>query len=196
MNVAFLTPSVSRALGGIYEIERNLAQALAASTPTQLEIVGLEDEYAEDDLPEWAPLEPTVLPVVGPTLFGYSPSLQNALDTLDADMLHLHVLWRYTSAASLRWHRRTGRPHVVTINGMLDPWAVNNARWKKRIAGWLYEHANLREAACLQVNTKEEYRAVRKYGLDTPACIIPNGVTLPPDEYPSSPPWADTIAAD
>jgi poly(glycerol-phosphate) alpha-glucosyltransferase len=196
VKVAFLTPSVSRALGGIYEIERNLAQALVASTPTQLNVVGLEDEYTKDDLPEWAPLEPTVLPVTGPILFGYSPSLNDTLETVDADLLHLHVLWRYTSVASLRWHRQTGRPHLVTINGMLDQWAVQNARWKKRIAGWLYEHDNLREAGCLQVNTEKEYRAVREYGIDTPTCIVPNGVTLPPDEAPSSPPWTDTIPSD
>jgi len=196
MNVAFLTPSVSRTLGGIYEIERNLAQALVASTPIELEVIGLEDEHTGDDLPKWAPLEPTVLPVVGPTLFGYSPSLDATLDSVNPDLLHLHVLWRYTSYASLRWHQRTGRPHLVTINGMLDPWAVQNARWKKRIAGWLYEHANLREAACLQVNTEKEYQAVREYGLDTPACIIPNGVSLPPEEAPPSPPWEEAIASD
>jgi poly(glycerol-phosphate) alpha-glucosyltransferase len=196
MKVGFLTPSVSRALGGIYEIERHLAKSLVRDTPAQVEVVGLEDEYTEQDLPEWRPLEPTVLPVRGPTNLGYAPQLRAALDGWDVDLLHLHVLWRYTSYASLRWHRETGRPHLVTINGMLDPWAVNNARWKKRIAGWLYEHANLQEAACLQVNTEKEYRAVRDYGLETPVAIVPNGVQLPNENPPSSPPWADHIPAD
>lgn len=196
MTVGFLTPSVSRELGGIYEIERHLAKALTQTTPTRVEVVGLKDEHTADDLSEWAPLNPTVLPVFGPTAFGYSPELGNVLQKLDVQLLHLHVLWRYTSLASLRWHRKSGRPHVVTINGMLDPWALNNARWKKRIAGWLYENANLREAACLQVNTQKEYRAVRDFGLDTPVCIIPNGVTLPSEDLAPKAPWTQRIPAD
>ncbi|MCS3685497.1 glycosyltransferase [Salinibacter ruber] len=196
MTVGFLTPSVSRALGGIYEIERNLAQSLVQTTSAEVEVIGLEDEHTEEDLSEWAPLEPTVLPVTGPTSFGYAPDLLDTLLDLNADLLHSHVLWRYTSVASLQWVRQTGRPHLITINGMLDPWAVNNSRWKKRIAGWLYEHANLREATCLQVNTEKEYQAVRDYGVDTPVCTIPNGVALPEEESSAEPPWTDQISSD
>jgi poly(glycerol-phosphate) alpha-glucosyltransferase len=196
MNVAFLTPSVSRNLGGIYEIERDLAQALVSSTPASVDVVGLEDEHTAADLPDWKPLEPQVLPVTGPAAFGYAPGLLDRLLDLNADLVHLHALWMYPSWASLQWSRRTRRPHVVTINGMLDDWALNNSRWKKRIAGWLYENANLREAACLQVNTEPERRAVRDYGLDTPVCTIPNGVSLPPRDVPSTPPWTNEVPPD
>ena len=193
MTVSFLTPSVSRALGGIYEVERHLARSLEQSTPVSVEVIGLRDEYTERDLPEWRPLHPTVLPVKGPSAFGYSPELVDALLELDIDILHLHALWMYTSVAALRWRARTDRPHIVTIHGMLDPWAVNNSRWKKRLAGWLYEHANLRKAACLQVFSEKEYEAVREYGIDTPVCIIPNGVQLPEEPINRQVPWHFTI---
>ncbi|PSQ92334.1 MAG: glycosyl transferase family 1 [Proteobacteria bacterium SW_6_67_9] len=191
MNVAFLTPSVSRALGGIFEIERELAHSLIADTPAEVEVFGLRDEHTAADLPSWDPIQPRVFDVRGPSAFGYAPGLVDALCAAPADVLHLHALWMYTSVASLRWARRTGKPHVVTINGMLDPWAVENSRWKKRLAGWVYENANLREAACLQVNTDAECEALRDYGIDTPACIIPNGVVLPVDEGVAPPPWAN-----
>jgi len=196
MRVAFLTPSVSRALGGIYEIERNLAQSLVASTPVDVEVVGLEDEHTTADLPEWGPLEPEVLSVKGPSAFGYAPDLLPMLQSVHPDLVHLHALWMYSSLVSLRWARRTGRPHVVTINGMLDTWALNHSWWKKQIAGWLYEDANLQEAACLQVNTEVEQRAVRDYGVDTPVCVIPNGVTLPLDGDPPSAPWKEQVNSD
>lgn len=196
MNVTFLTPSVSRALGGIYEIERNLAQALVGHTPASVHVLSLTDEYTEEDLPEWHPLSPEVVPVVGPSAFGYAPELKNRLAIQDPDLVHLHALWMYPSVVSLQWTRRRGTPHFITINGMLDPWAVQNARWKKRIAGWLYEHENLRTAACLQVNTEIEYQAVREYGINTPICIIPNGVSLPVDPVLSAPPWTDHILPD
>jgi poly(glycerol-phosphate) alpha-glucosyltransferase len=80
---------------------------------------------------------------------------------------------------------------------MLDDWALHNAHWKKRLAGWLYEHANLEEAACIQVFHDDERRAVREYGVDTPICVVPNGVTLPEDRSPARPPpWEGQIPED
>jgi poly(glycerol-phosphate) alpha-glucosyltransferase len=196
MTVTFLTPSVSRAFGGITEIERSLAETLRASTPIDMEVVGLRDEHTEADLPEWAPLELKTVPTYGPQTFGYAPALSDTIADTGPDVVHLHSLWKYTSVAALRWARRTGRPHVITVHGNLDAWALKNSRWKKKIAGWLYERANLQEAACLKVNTEAEYRAVREYGVDTPICVIPNGVSLPPESAPSQAPWRDRIATD
>ncbi|WP_259114673.1 glycosyltransferase [Salinibacter ruber] len=193
MTVAHVSPSLSRNAGGIFEIERDLAKALHRSTPVDVQVLGLRDEHTEEDRTEWAPLNPQIFDTVGPEAFGYAPALLDALHATDADLAHLHALWMYTSVVTLRWHRQTDRPHLVTINGMLDDWALQNARWKKRVVGWLYENANLREAACLHVNTDAELRAVRRYGVDGPVCVIPNGVTLPDDRSSDAPPWADEI---
>jgi len=196
MTVAFVTPSLSRNAGGIFEIERELGKALHRSTSANVEVLGLRDDHTDADRPEWAPLDPQAFGTVGPDAFGYAPDLLGALYATDADLAHLHALWMYTSVATLRWHRRTDRPHVVTINGMLDDWALQNARWKKWVAGTLYEDANLQAAACIQVNTEAERAAVRRYGIGGPVCIIPNGVILPDDRSADSPPWAGDIPAD
>jgi len=79
---------------------------------------------------------------------------------------------------------------------MLDSWALNNGRWKKRIAGWLYERKNLETAACIQVNTEKEHTALRDFGISAPACVIPNGVSLPDLSSISSPPWDGDIPGD
>ncbi|MCS3678759.1 poly(glycerol-phosphate) alpha-glucosyltransferase [Salinibacter ruber] len=196
MKVAFVSPSLSRDAGGIFEIERDLAKALHSSTPAQIDVLGLRDEHTEKDRLEWAPLKPQVFGTTGPDAFRYAPRLLEGMHTSNADLVHLHALWMYTSVATLRWSRRTGRPHVVTINGMLDDWALQNARWKKRIAGVLYEDTNLQAAACLHVNTDAERQAVRRYGVGGPVCIIPNGVTLPDSTARESPPWAGVIPSD
>ena len=196
MHVMMLSPSLSRDAGGIFEIERSLTLALHDLSDVTVEVLGLRDSHTEIDRAAWAPIFPTVFDVCGPRAFGYAPDLPDALDAADPDVVHLHAMWMYTSVASLQWSRRTGRPHLVTINGMLDPWAVNNSGWKKKLAGWAYEHANLREAACLQVNTEDELRSVRDYGIDTPACIIPNGVDLPNASVDRTAPWADVIAPE
>jgi glycosyltransferase involved in cell wall biosynthesis len=88
-------------------------------------------------------------------------------------------LWKYCSVASQRWHRRTGRPYVVHSHGMLEPWALRNARWKKRIAALLYEDRHLDGAACLRALCEAEARSIRAYGMRNPICVIPNGINLP-----------------
>ena len=62
---------------------------------------------------------------------------------------------------------------------MLDPWAVKNSRWKKRIAYFMYEGRHLRTTNCLRALCASEARAIRLLGLKTPIAIIPNGIHLP-----------------
>lgn len=194
MHTTFLTPSLSRSGGGIFEAERRLGRALHDLPDVTLDVVGLRDEHTTEDLSAWSPLEPTVLSTVGPDALGYAPALLDTLLETNADLVHLHALWMYTSWAALQWHRRTGRPHIVSVHGMLDEWALANARWKKWIVGHLYENTSLRQAACLHALNDAEYQSIRDYGLDGPVCVIPNGVTLPNlDREPGPPPWREAF---
>jgi poly(glycerol-phosphate) alpha-glucosyltransferase len=65
---------------------------------------------------------------------------------------------------------------------MLDRWALNNSRWKKRIAAFLYEDRNLQDAACIRALCDAEAQSIRAYGLRNPICVIPNGVEGSPED--------------
>jgi poly(glycerol-phosphate) alpha-glucosyltransferase len=84
----------------------------------------------------------------------------------------------YPSVAAINWSNRT-KPYIVSPHGMLDPWALNNSRMKKRISAALYENRHLRGAACIHALNEAEVSAIREYGLRNPICVIPNGVELP-----------------
>jgi poly(glycerol-phosphate) alpha-glucosyltransferase len=62
---------------------------------------------------------------------------------------------------------------------MLEPWALQNAKLKKRIAALLYENRHLRRAACVRALCQAEAQSIRAYGTRNPICVIPNGVELP-----------------
>jgi len=62
---------------------------------------------------------------------------------------------------------------------MLDPWALQNGKWKKRVAMRLYEKAALNAADCLHALNQSEAEAIQSLGLAPPIAIIPNGVDLP-----------------
>ena len=197
MKIAFLCPSLSRTSGGIFEIERRLALGLSQLPVTSLEVFGLEDEFTAADLPSWSPLQPAHFAYKGPSSFRYSSQLQRAFMSADADLAHLHALWMYNSLVISEWAQKRKRPYLITPNGMLDPWAVRNSGWKKRIAFQLYERKCLHNAACIQVNSQAEVASVRAFGLHNPICVIPNGIDLPesPENTQEPSPWVEQVPA-
>jgi len=172
-----LVSSVSREAGGMFQSVRGLAKAVA-STNADVRVFGIRDEHSAVDLQEWDPLS---VQTFRPRLraWGYSNQLVPAMLNADLDILSVHGLWKYSSLGSQRWHQRTGRPHVVHPHGMLEPWALRNAHWKKRMASALYETQHLHGAACLRALSESETRSIRGDGLRNPICVIPNGVDLP-----------------
>ena len=201
LRVAVLTPSVSRQAGGLFTSVRRLAQSVAALPPATVEVLSLRDKFTDADLSHWEPLPVRTFPVAGPAQFTYSSALKPALLASDADLAHVHGLWLYPSMAVSAWHRQTRRPYMISPRGMLDPWALANSRWKKRVAGWVFEDAHLRQAACLHALCASEARSMRAYGLRNPIAVIPNGIDLPfgtegkPGGNVSAAPWQGHIEA-
>lgn len=183
MKIGFVSDSLTSAAGGIFEIERCLALALDARG-FEVMAWGVDDGRWEHDGPLWDPVPCRLLKRRGPRGFGYAPGWTGELVESGCDLLHLQHLWMYPSIAVHRWHRRSGRPYLVTPNGMLEPWTLGNSGWKKRLAGLAYERRMLRGAACLQANTRKEAEDFRSYGLTNPICLIPNGVSLPSLDRP------------
>ena len=177
MKVGFLVSSVSREAGGLFQSVRGLAKAVISDT-VKVSVFGIADPNTALDVLKWQPLSVrTFEPQF--RAWGYSNQLVPALLAADLDIVSTHGLWKYSSVASRRWHSPTGRPYIVHPHGMLERWALQNSKWKKRIAALLYEDRHLRGAACLRALCEAEAQSIRAYGLRNPVCIIPNGVDLP-----------------
>ena len=177
MKVGFLVGSISREAGGLFQSVRGLAKAVTSANATA-SVFGISDKKSAVDSLEWQPLS---VHAFRPQFraWGYSDQLIPALVHADLDILSTHGLWKYSSVASHAWHRRAGRPYIVHPHGMLESWALRNARSKKRIAALLYENGHLRGAASLRALCEAEAQSIRAYGMRNPICIIPNGVDLP-----------------
>jgi glycosyltransferase involved in cell wall biosynthesis len=177
MKVGFLVSSVSREAGGLFQSVRGLAKAVTCASAS-VRVFGISDERSAVDLQEWRPLSVQTFRAQLRS-WGYSNQLLPALVDAELDILSTHGLWKYCSVASQEWHRQTDRPYIVHPEGMLESWALRNARWKKRIAALLYENRYLRGAACLRALSEAEAQSIRAYGLRNPVCVISNGVDLP-----------------
>ncbi len=190
MKIAFVTQSISRRNGGVSEVARRLGQTLSDLPGTSVEVLALRDESTDADLPAWAPLRPRIVETAGPASLGCAPRAARELRALAPDLVHLHGLWTALSHTT----RALGKPYIISPHGMLDPWALANSAWKKHLAGWLYENAAHRRAACFHAMTRAEFACIRARGLRQPVCLIPNGVDLPsPTAAPA--PWADRVDA-
>jgi poly(glycerol-phosphate) alpha-glucosyltransferase len=177
MKVGFLVGSISREAGGLFQSVRGLAKAVM-SPNVNATAFGISDPNSAMDALAWKPVSVrTFHPQF--RAWGYSNQMVPALLAADLDILSTHGLWKYCSVASRRWHRQTDRPYILHPHGMLEPWALQNASWKKRIAALLYENEHLRDAACLRALCEAEAQSIRAYGMRNSVCIIPNGVDLP-----------------
>ena len=155
MKVGFLVSSVSREAGGLFQSVRGLAKAVMSES-ANVSVFGIADPNSALDVPSWQPLfvrtfEPQF------RAWGYSNQLASALLAADLDVLSTRWLMEillgcFTSMASAD----SPTPYIVHAHGMLEPWALRNARWKKRIAGLLYQNQQLRGAACLRALCEAE----------------------------------------
>ena len=95
------------------------------------------------------------------------------------DVIHDHGVWLPINhrIAIVAQERRI--PRIVSPRGMLEPWSLNHKKWKKKLAWWLYQHADLNTAAALHATAESEARQFECLGLSQPIHVIPNGVDIP-----------------
>lgn len=93
--------------------------------------------------------------------------------------VHIHGLWQEHCALAAGLARKIRKPYLISAHGMLQPWALQQKRWKKFLYSMLVERRNLDGAACLHALTNREGDDYRRFGLYNPVAVIPNGVEIP-----------------
>ena len=106
-----------------------------------------------------------------------------ALNTLNQDigisLIHQHGIWLRSSHAVTSFGYDQQLPLVVAPRGMLEPWAINNSKWKKKLAWALYQKRDLHTATAFHATAHSEAESIRRLGFKQPIAVIPNGVELP-----------------
>ncbi len=93
-----------------------------------------------------------------------------------ADVVHVHALWLLSTWIGSFVARLRAKPYVVAPHGMLDPWALGQSRWKKRVSRLLFEDRLLAGAGCIHALCASERDAVRRLGIRAPVAVVPPGV--------------------
>jgi glycosyltransferase involved in cell wall biosynthesis len=95
------------------------------------------------------------------------------------DLIHLHGIWLNFSHHVVSWSRRNQQPLIVSPHGMLEPWALDHKKFKKKLAWWLYQKRDLAFAKAFHACSTQEAEHIRALGFKQPIAVIPNGVVLP-----------------
>ncbi|WP_144097223.1 glycosyltransferase [Croceicoccus sediminis] len=148
--------------------------ALLREAGAKVCVFALADEFADKDRDRLGGCEFVTAPVLGPGQVGYAPKLVDALLEADLDLLHLHGIWMYPSAAGATWARRTGRPYIISAHGMLDPWITSRGRWKKALARAGYERRSWRAASAFHALTGREAKDIAAEAGAVTSVVIPN----------------------
>jgi glycosyltransferase involved in cell wall biosynthesis len=94
-------------------------------------------------------------------------------------LIHDNGLWGQTNYLAAKCAARLNIPLVISPHGMLEPWALQHKRTRKRIVLSLYLQGILDSAAMFAVSAPSEYESVRRAGLKQPVAIVPAGVSMP-----------------
>lgn len=112
-----------------------------------------------------------------------SPDMYKGLlhSAQSADIIHNNSIWLMPNVYPAWVARKCSCKLVMEPRGTLSPWALNKAKWRKRIFGFCCQYAALRQTDLWVATAEEEYKDIRRLGYRKPVAIIPNGVDLPPN---------------
>lgn len=108
--------------------------------------------------------------------------LEIFLEKENFDLIHGQCIWEPLFHQMRVLADKYKIPFILTPRGTLEPWSLQQSKWKKKIARWLYQDYDLKRCACIYATAEMEAQHIRELGFKNPICIIPNGIET--DGYP------------
>lgn len=110
---------------------------------------------------------------------GIYQTIQQTMKEFKPDLVHVHGIWSVTSCMTAFVAQRHGIPYIVAPRGMLEPWALNAKKWKKKIAMAGYQRKILKNARALHATAESERQQFQCLGFNQCCFVSPNGVLFP-----------------
>lgn len=118
--------------------------------------------------------------------FGFNSNWRRVLpvELSEVQAAVIHGMWQYHAMACADACRRLRVPYFVFPHGMLDPWALQQSRWLKRVAWLAFNRRVIKHATGLCFTTDDERALALPItgALQKTNLIVPLGVEEPPDQ--------------
>jgi glycosyltransferase involved in cell wall biosynthesis len=110
------------------------------------------------------------------TDYGRNPKDIFLSEIKNADIVHIHGLWKYSTFVAARLCRRENKPYIIRTCGMLKSSSLAQKRLKKLFYYFLFEKRHLAGATLLQFTTEEELNKSKNMIGPAKTTILPIGV--------------------
>lgn len=156
MKVLHVIPAIAACYGGPSKVVVDTCRALR-DAGVEAEIATTNaDEHGGLLLPAQQPANVAGVPVYlfrrnGTLRYKVSWGLTRWLDqhVRDYDLLHIHAVFSYSTAAAAYYARRDSVPYLMVPHGMLNPWPLQQNGWLKKVYLTAIEKRNLIRAAAV-----------------------------------------------
>ena len=109
-------------------------------------------------------------------------SLEAALSAFGpVNVVHDNGIWLSHNHSIAKLCAKQSIPRIVSVHGMLEPWAIQHRRLKKKLAWHLYQKKDLQDALLLHSTAPTETVSLAQAGLTNEIVTIPNGTDIPDD---------------
>ena len=105
--------------------------------------------------------------------------LRQVVRSFRPDIVHDNGIWLPHNHSLARLAAHYNLPRVVSVRGMLEPWALAHKRVKKKLAWLAYQKRDLNRAAALHATADSEAEVIANLGLLPRVVVLPNGVDIP-----------------
>lgn len=96
----------------------------------------------------------------------------------DFDLIHVHTLYSFVSAAAARAARRAHVPYIISPCGSLDPFTHRRrGRIRKEVFQALYHRRDLTRAAAVHFLSESELDLARSFGIVAPQVVAKLGLS-------------------
>jgi len=202
VRVLHVSAALAPSLGGPSKAAVELCEALAArGVDVTLFATNLDEQG------RWSPFAPPAVAdvqtsrsrwmngvercyfdVKWPSRFAFSPDLARAVRQRigEFDLVHVHSLYLFTTAAACHHARRAHVPYIVRPHGTLDPYLRRRHAVRKAVYDTLVQRNQLDHAAGIHYTSEDELDLVRALGIRAPGFVSPLGVKI--EEFGELPP--------
>ncbi len=173
MKVLHIITGISKDGGGVARSVQGLVASLGrAGVETWLATCRAGDEVWEPGINHFRTPKTS-------KLSGLRTFFDGLIQEVKPDIIHLHGIWLPQIHIAVKVARKHGIPYILTPRGMLEPWSLEQKKWKKRIAMWFYQRRDLNGAAALHATAESEAEQFRRLGFKNRIIVSANGVNLP-----------------
>ena len=107
---------------------------------------------------------------------GYDYSLNFNEIVEDFDIVHIYGLWRPFILKLYSAAKKQNKKIILSPLGGLEPWAMNQKKFKKLIGFWLYQKKILNSCDIIHATSAIEELNIKKLGINSKSIIIPHGI--------------------